>query len=99
MRMVGVINKSAPFLSAGISILPQDPKHLHSGAYIPSWTAGPHGDPEPQIGDSFFIHYRFSNGMEGMNAGLVQDKFRRFPMSPLYVIGTLLVEVQQGARS
>ncbi len=99
MALVKVINGSNQFQSAGISILPQDPTHQHSGAYLPPWDPGPHGDPEPHIGDAFWIHFRYSNGMEGMNAGLVREKFRSFPNSPDYVLGQLLIEVQAGARS
>ncbi len=92
-----IINGSAAFRQVGIFILPQNPPH--SGIYLPPWDSGPHGDPEPQIGNSFWLHYRFSNNFEGMNAGLVRQKFLAYPTSPLYVVGTLLVEVQQGARS
>jgi hypothetical protein len=99
MALVKVINASPQFTSAGISILPQDPTHQHSGAYLPPWDPGPHGDPEPHIGDAFWIHFRYSNKFEGMNAGLVREKFRSFPNSPDYVLGQLLIEVQQGART
>ncbi len=90
-----LLSNSAQFKAAGISIKPQSPPN--SGVYIPIWTAGP-GSQEPQIGNSFWIHYRWSNGMEGMNAGLVRQKFLAFPTSPLYVIGQLLLEVQAGAK-
>lgn len=92
-----IINTSAPFLAAGIQILPQNPPH--SGVYLPAWVGGPHADPEPQIGDAIFLHFRFNNGMEGMNAGLVREKFRSFPQAPAYVLNQLLIEVQKGARS
>jgi hypothetical protein len=91
------INTSAPFKAAGISILPQNPPR--SGIYIPSWVGGPGGFPIPHIGDATFLHFRFSNGFEGMNVGLVREKFKSFPLSPLYVLGQLLLEVQSGARS
>lgn len=91
------INASAPFQAAGISILAQHPPT--SGIYIPSWVGGPGGFPVPHIGDATFLHFRFSNGFEGMNAGLVREKFKSYPLSPLYVLGTLLAEVQQGAQS
>jgi hypothetical protein len=89
------INASAPFQSAGISIIPQNPPH--SGIYIPSWVGGPGGFPIPHIGDATFLHFRFSNGFEGMNAGLVREKFKSFPSSPLYVVGQILNEVLAGA--
>jgi hypothetical protein len=91
------INASAPFKAAGISILTQHPPT--SGIYIPSWVGGPGGFPIPHIGDSTFLHFRFSNGFEGMNVGLAREKGKSFPLSPLYVMGQLLLEVQQGARS
>ncbi len=99
MKLVALINGSQLFQSAGLFIIPQDPKHLHSGAYIPSWVSGPGGFQEPVNGNQYFIHFRYNNGMEGMNAGLVREKFKSFPNSPTYVLGTLLVEVQQGART
>lgn len=97
IKYAKLINTSPQFLAAGVQILPQDPAHIHSGAYIPSWLSGPGGFQEPIDGDKFFIHYRFNNGFEGMNAGLVQDKFRRFPSSPAYVLSQLLKEAQEGA--
>lgn len=96
-----IIDSSALFLNAGIQIKPQVPFQpgvpSGSGIYLPPWSPGPHGDPEPQIGNSIWLHYRFTNGMQGMNAGLVRDSFRRYPNSPLYVLSQLLIEVQQGA--
>jgi len=99
MQLVKVINGSQLFQAAGLFVLPQDPQHKNSGAYIPYWVSGPGGFQEPVNGNQFFIHFRYSNGMQGMNAGLVREKFRSFPNSPVYVLGTLLAEVQQGARS
>ena len=85
------INKSAPFQSAGLSIIPQNPPR--SGIYIPAW--GNIGGPEPSGPRGlWWLHFRFSNGFEGMNVGLVIDLFKRYPNSPLYVIGQLLAEVQ-----
>jgi hypothetical protein len=99
IALANLINTSSTFKAAGVFILPQDPTHQHSGAYIPLWVGGPHGDPPPQIGNAYWIHFRFTNGMEGMNAGLVRQKFLAYPLSPLYVLGELLKEVQQGART
>lgn len=94
-----MINVSAPFQAAGISILPQDPQGKHSGIYIPTWVGGPGGFPIPHIGDATFLHFRFSNSFEGMNVGLAKDKFSRYPNSPLYVLGELLKEVQSGVKA
>jgi len=94
------INYSPVFYTKGLQILPWwgNVTTATSGIYVPIWVPGPHGDPEPNSGNSFFLHFRFSNGFEGMNVGLVREKFASFPLSPLYVLGTLLAEVQ-GARS
>jgi len=99
MGLVKIINGSGLFQSSSLFILPQDPNHVHSGAYIPSWVSGPGGFQEPVNGNQYFIHFRYSNGMEGMNAGLVREKFKSFPNSPAYVLSTLWTEVQQGART
>jgi hypothetical protein len=99
-----MLSKSPAFQVAGISIQPQlvnnpSPSETHhSGIYIPTWTFGP-GAPIPHGDGTFWLHYFWSNGMQGMNAGLVREKFRSFPASPLYVIGQLLLEVQAGAVS
>src|SRR4051794_22151467 len=63
-----------------------------SGIFIPTWLSGPGAFPEPHDVDPktgakyFFLHYRFRNGAEGMNVGLVMDKFKRYPTSPSYVL-------------
>jgi hypothetical protein len=93
------ISEDPQFVGAGIHVLPRTQNMNNSGIYIPSWVGGPGGFEEPQNGNQFFLHYRFNNGMEGMNAGLVREKFASFPNSPAYVIGQLLQEVHQGARS
>ena len=99
-----VLSNSPAFQAAGISIQPQiannpNPSETHhSGIYIPTWTFGP-GAPIPHGDGTCWLHYYWSNGMQGMNAGLVREKFKSFPNSPLYVIGQLLNEVQAGASS
>jgi hypothetical protein len=69
------------------------PKVAQVGIYLPSWVAGPHGDPEPNQEDKLFLHFRFANGFEGANVGLFLDKFRRYPNSPLYVLSALASEI------
>jgi hypothetical protein len=65
---------------------------------------GPGGFPEPNYTDPktgekyFYLHYRFQNGAEGMNVGLIMDKFRRYPNSPMYVMGALAAEAASMAR-
>ena len=71
------------------------------GTYQPTWVGGPGGFPIPQgTGGKKFLHFRFTNGGEGMNVGLIREKFKSFPLSPLYVIGELAKEAQtlQGAH-
>lgn len=69
-----------------------------SGIYIPEWFGGPAAFEEPQDVDEvtgkqyWFIHFRFNNGAEGMNAGLIADQFRRYPNSPGFVLGRLAEE-------
>lgn len=99
-----LLSNSPAFQSAGISIMPQlannpNPTETnHSGIYIPTWTFGP-GAPIPHGDGTFWLHYFWSNGMQGMNAGLVREKFKSFPNSPLYVIDQLLIEVKAGGGS
>lgn len=69
------------------------PKVIQVGIYIPSWTAGPHADPEPNDNDKLFLHFRFVNGFEGANVGLMLDKFSRYPSSPMYVLTALAQEI------
>lgn len=95
-RIADRLNKSQAFRQAGITVKPQNPPN--SGIYRPVWLSGPGGFPEPHGDGTYSLHFRFSNGMEGMNVGLVREKFDKYPTSPLYVIGTLLTEVQQGAH-
>jgi hypothetical protein len=99
-----VLSKSVAFQAVGISIKPQivnpQPTLLnHSGVYIPVWVGGPGGFPIPHGDGTFWLHYFWSNGMQGMNAGLVREKFKSFPSSPLYVVGQILNEVLAGASS
>lgn len=77
-------------VGGGVKIFNNDP--LTSGGYLPLWAVGP-GNPEPQIGNSKWYHFRFNNGFEGVNVGLVRGMFMRYPTSPLYVIGQLRKEI------
>lgn len=77
-------------VGGGVKVLTNDP--LTSGGYLPNWAVGP-GNPEPQIGNSKWYHFRFNNNFEGVNVGLVRAMFGRYPTSPLYVIGQLRKEI------
>jgi len=83
----------------GGGVKPETPNSSTSGIYRPDWQAGPGGFVEPNYTDPrtgekyFFLHYRFNQGQEGVNVGLVIDRFRRYPTSPLYVLSQLTAEV------
>jgi hypothetical protein len=95
-----LINYSPVFYRLGLQIKPYwiagDPL---PGIYVPAWSPGPGGFPVPSGPGTQWYHFRFNNGFEGMNVGLVRDEFLRYPNSPLYVLQQLLIEVQQGART
>lgn len=96
-NFAGIINASQPFIQAGISILPQNDDPSKSGIYLPPWDPGPGGFPEPSgPGGLQWLHYRFSNGFNGVNVGLVIAEFNRYPSAPLYVCEWLLPQVQAG---
>jgi hypothetical protein len=85
---VPVVNPNFPW------IVPQPLDKNKVGIYLPSWSPGPHADPQPFGPDGkLHLHFRFANGFEGMNVGLVIDKFNRYPHSPVYVLGTLAQEI------
>ena len=44
------------------------------------------------------VNYRFNNGAQDMNVGLIMDKFRRYPNSPMYVMGALAAEAASMSR-
>jgi hypothetical protein len=89
---------SAGPLVVGGGVKPETANRATSGIYIPEWEGGPASFPEPHFFDPvtglkyYFIHFRFNNGGEGMNAGLVMDRFRRYPNSPYYVLSQLVAE-------
>jgi hypothetical protein len=95
---------SAGPIVVGGGVKPETGNPAISGIYLPNWEGGPGGFAEPHYTDPqtgakyFFLHYRFRNGAEGMNAGLIMDKFRRYPNSPAYVMGALAAEANSMAR-
>jgi hypothetical protein len=48
-----------------------------SGIYIPEYIGGPFGTPEQ--GEKKFYHFRFRNGANGFNAGLVKRTMEYAP--------------------
>lgn len=62
----------------GGGVPPYDPIDFErSGIYIPEYTVGPF--QTPQDGDRKFYHIRFSNGVDGFNAGLIKGTMAIFP--------------------
>lgn len=47
--------------------------------YVPTWMPGPGAFPEPRIDEARFYHFRFANGAEGINVGLVRETKKRYP--------------------
>lgn len=93
---------SAGPIVVGNGVKPETSSPATSGIYRPSWDGGIFQEPnhtDSKSGEqSFFLHYRFHNGAEGMNVGLIMDKFRRYPNSPQYVISALAAEASSMAR-
>lgn len=87
-------------VAVGGGVMPEDPDPNKTGIYLPEWLAGPGGFKSPsgvgaKSGKAYlFYHFRFRNGAQGVNAGLVIDKFRRFQTAPLYVLQELQKEVE-----
>lgn len=94
------INQFPLFVQQGIFVAPELNDPNTAGIYVPSWDGGPDGFPEPTgvagSDQTFWLHFRFTNKFEGINVGLVRSEFQRYPSSPLYVMGWLLQQVQQG---
>lgn len=88
----------------GDGVLPETTNPNTSGIYIPAWFGGNGGFEQPNYADDktgkayFHLHYRFRNGAEGMNVGLILDRFRRYPSAPFYVLNSLLEEARSLAR-
>lgn len=88
----------------GNGVKPETADNKTSGIYTPEWSGGPGGFEEPHYTDPltgelyFFLHYRFQNGGEGMNVGLIMAKFRSYPMSPGYVLWNLAQEANSLSR-
>ena len=82
----------------GGGVMPETADPTTSGIYTELWLGGPGNFPEAHYYDErtgthyYPFHFRFRNGAAGMNVGLIIDKFKRFPNSPLYVFGTLAAE-------
>jgi len=95
---------SAGPIVVGNGVKPETNDPATSGIYLPAWEGGPAGFAQPNYTDPqtgtkyFFLHFRFRNGAEGMNVGLIIDKFRRYPNSPAYVMSALAAEADSMGR-
>ncbi len=95
---------AGPFVVGG-GVKPETPNPATSGIYTPDWLGGPAAFPEPHYFDPqtglkyYYLHFRFRNGAEGMNVGLIMDRFRRYPNSPVYVLSQLVAEANSMAVS
>lgn len=96
-RSIAIKLRLGPIVvGGGVKAETSDPKT--SGIYTPEWLPGPEGFPEPFYFDQetglkyYWLHFRFKNGAEGMNVGLIKSKFKSFPNSETYVLGQLASE-------
>lgn len=95
---------SGPVVVGG-GVKPESADPYTTGIYIPDWLSGPAGFEAPYQEDTqtgkkyYYLHFRFRNGAEGMNVGLILDKFRRYPTSPGYVLSEFAKEADSLARS
>lgn len=85
---------STPVPNPNFPWLPPSVAFPRAGIYLPTWSAGPHGDPEPSQDSALFLHFRYTNGREGFNVGLAREKFKSFPASPGYVLDQLAQEAK-----
>ena len=56
-------------------------KDIFIPEYFGPWAA-------PEIGNSKFYHYRFNNGAEGFNVGLIRTLMKQCPTSWLNMVST-----------
>lgn len=83
-----VINPAMPWLPS---------VHTFPGVYVPVWLAGPSGFQVPFADGPpkrYFLHFRLMNGLEGVNVGLVRERFLSYPTAPGYVVGQLKQELR-----
>lgn len=70
-------------IGGGIKPITDDP--ATSGIYLPQY-GGPYAAPED--GDSKFYFFRFENGADGFNVGLVRTTMQVFPSRWLMMVST-----------
>jgi len=74
--------------TVGGGVKPQTGNRETSGTYIPQFV----GYPAPQDGKSYWLHFRFANGKEGHNVGLIRELFAKYPKA--YVINFMKTQVE-----
>jgi len=79
----------------GGGILPESKDPKLSGIYDPVWLTvnEPTAPPSSDRPGALFLHFRFANGCDAINVGLVREQFKRYPSAPLYVLRQLRIEV------
>ncbi len=102
-RELAKVLSAGPIVVGG-GVQAESKDNSSSGIYLPDWNGGPDGFLEPAHTDDrtgteyFFLHFRFKNGAEGMNVGLIHDKMKRYPTSPGYVMNGFAEEARELGR-
>jgi hypothetical protein len=93
-RMEAFRLNTGSFLGGGVSAETENAET--SGIYVPFWTGGPGGFPEPNdsANKKFWLHFRFNGGKSGLNVGLILDKLRRYNDNEMYVFMSLSNDLQ-----
>lgn len=86
----------------GGGILPYSETNAQSGIYLPDWLTNTGSEPpsetNPEGQREFYYHFRFRNGVEGVNVGLILDMLQRHWTAPMYVLKLVFDEVESLAR-
>lgn len=83
--------REATGAAMGGGVRPVSNDLLNSGIYVPTWDGGPQGFPEPSdpSKNAYWLHFRFVNGVSGINVGLILDKLARYGGNVMYVFMSL----------
>ena len=84
--------KSGTFMGGGVAAVTGDVDT--SGIYVPGWVGGPGGFPEPSGLGTYWLFYRFVNGVSGLNVGLILDMINRYDGNTTYVFTWLNTQLQ-----
>lgn len=93
-RITNYRKTTGTFMGGGVMPITTDP--ATSGIYIPNWISGPGGFEEPgDVAEGlFYLHFRFANGVSGINVGLILDKAKRYNGNWDYVLMSLNADLQ-----